>query len=200
MGELCHLQSALETCRKSIQLLAGLTLTVPSPVEEELTGRGRRWSQCHSRFKWTEFPGEQSGILTSDDSEGHTLALSWQLRTGSPFLADLTFTLSALDRMFMSQTLMTMMHDLPNLPNCLRHPPCWPAGRETSRLCWNLLCVSEKEAQLGVQPLGLSCGQQHNLRRGAKRMRSWTSLGKKIPYPFATKYHIYRITSEWAIQ
>lgn len=36
-------------------------------------------------------------------------------------------------------------------------------GGKLHWLCWNLLCVSEKEAQLWVQPLGLSCGQQQVL-------------------------------------
>lgn len=56
MGELCPLQSALEACRKSIQLL-GVYPSVPSPVEEELTGRGRRLVTFNLQLERSWIPG-----------------------------------------------------------------------------------------------------------------------------------------------
>lgn len=154
MGELCPLQSALETCRKSIQLL-GVYPSVPSPVEEELTGRGRRLVTFNLQLERSWIPGapvwntasvEPVMAMPSCFPDSSGLAL--------PSLADLSFSLPASDRMSTSQTLMTIMHELAELHNCLRHPLCWPAGRGTSWLCWNLLHVSGSEAQLGVQPWG----------------------------------------------
>lgn len=214
MGELCPLQLALETCRKSIQLL-GVYPSVPSPVEEELTGRGRRLVTFNLQLERSWIPGapvwntasvEPVMAMPSCFPDSSGLAL--------PSLADLSFSLPASDRMSTSQTLMTIMHELAELHNCLRHPLCWPAGRGTSWLCWNLLHVSGKWGTAGGAALGSAAGaqhthcplqvlmeteKQHNFLRRTKRMSSWTSL-RKISHPFATKYHTNRTTSEQAIQ
>lgn len=68
-------------------------------VEEELTGH----TMLPNVFKWTDFRESILEYSISDD-DGHKHTLSWWLRTLSIAWVDLSFILSALDRIFMFQS------------------------------------------------------------------------------------------------